>query len=140
MRMIVLDNEAVQALADPRHPKHRTVVAHLAGGATRRRRGRNVEVIVPTTVRVEAGWDRSAPSAAAINRFPIGDHPLDSPAADVAAAINRASSTGVADAHLGATVRALGPAETVVLTSDPVDAAAVCAPAQTTIVRLEQRR
>lgn len=136
MRVIVLDNEAVQALADPRHSKHRTVVAHLAAGTTRRRRGHDVEVVVPTTVRVEAGWSRSAPSSAAINRFPVRDHSLDPPAADVAAAIHRVTSTGVADAHLGATVRALGSAGTVVLTSDPDDIATVCTPAPVTIVRL----
>ena len=54
MRSIVLDNEAVQALADPHSPKHRAVVAHLAGAAARSRRGRVVEVVVPTAVRVEA--------------------------------------------------------------------------------------
>ena len=134
MRSIVLDNEAVQALTNPRNPKHRAVVAHLAGAAARRRRGRVVEAVVPTAVRVEAAWDRAAPSAAAINRFPVRDHTLDSPAADVAAQIQRATSTGVADAHIGATVRSLSSTEVVVLTSDPADIAAVCAPAQATIV------
>lgn len=136
MRSIVLDNEAVQALTNPRSTKHRAVVAHLAGAAARRRRGRVVEAVVPTSVRVEAAWDRTAPSAAAINRFPVRDHILDSPAADVASQIQRATSTGVADAHIGATVRSLSSAEVVVLTSDPADIAAVCAPAQVTIVNV----
>jgi len=136
MRSIVLDNEAVQALTDPRSPKHRAVIAHLAGAAARRRRGRVIETVVPTAVRVEAAWDRTAPSAAAINRFPVRDHTLDSPAADVAAQIQRATSTGVADAHIGATVRTLSSAEVVVLTSDPADIAAVCSPAQVTIVNV----
>ena len=38
MRSIVLDNEAIQALTDARSPKHRVVVAHLAGAVARRRR------------------------------------------------------------------------------------------------------
>lgn len=136
MRSIVLDNEAVQALADPHSAKHRAVVAHLAGAASRRRRGRVVEAVVPTAVRVEAAWDRTAPSAAAINRFPVRDHPLDSPAADVAAQIQRATSTGVADAHIGATVRSLSSTDVVVLTSDPADIAAVCSSSQVTIVNV----
>jgi hypothetical protein len=136
VRSIVLDNEAVQALTDARSPKHRAVVAHLAGVAARRRRGRVVEAVVPTAVRVEAGWDRTTPTAAAINRFPIRDHLLDPQSADVAARIQRATSTGVADAHLGATVRSLSPAEVVVLTSDPADVAAVCSPSPVTIVNV----
>ena len=91
---------------------------------------------MPTAVRVEAGWDRTAPTAAAINRFPIRDHLLDPPSADVAARIQRATSTGVADAHIGATVRSLSPAEVVVLTSDRADIAAVCSPSPVTIVNV----
>jgi hypothetical protein len=136
VRSIVLDNEAVQALTDARSPEHRAVVAHLAGVAARRRRGRVVEAVVPTAVRVEAGWDRTTPTAAAINRFPIRDHLLDPPSADVAARIQRATSTGVVDAHIGATVRSLSPAEVVVLTSDPADIAAVCSPSPVTIVNV----
>lgn len=136
MRSVVLDNEAVQAFADPHNAKHRTVIAHLAGAASRRRRGRIVEVVTPTAVRVEAAWDRTAPSAAAINRFPVRDHTLDSSAADVAAQIQRATSTGVADAHVGATVRSLSSTDVVVLTSDPADIAAVCSSSTVTIVNL----
>lgn len=136
MRSIVLDNEAVQALTDARSPKHRAVVAHLAGAVARRRRGRVVEAVVPTAVRVEAAWDRTAPSAAAINRFPVGDHVLDSPSADVAAQVQSATSTGVADAHIGATVRSLPSTDVVVLTSDPADIAAVCSSSHVTIVKV----
>lgn len=134
MRSIVLDNEAVQALADAGHPKHRVVVAHLAGAAARRRRGRVVEVVVPTAVRVEAAWARTASSAAAINRYRVRDHPLDTAGADVAAELQRVTATGVADAHLGATVHSLSSNDVVVLTRDPVDIAAVCSPAPVTIV------
>ena len=136
MRTVVLDNEAVQALTDTSSHKHRLVVAHLAGVAARRRRGRTTEVVVPTAVRVEAAWNRTAPSAAAINRFPVRDHVLDAGSADIAALIQGASSTGVADAHLGAAVRSLSSTEVVVLTSDPHDIAAVCSPSDVTIVRI----
>lgn len=136
MRTVVLDNEAVQALTDTGSPKHRVVVAHLAGVVARRRQGRVAEVVVPTTVRVEAAWDRTAPSAAAINRFPVRDHVLDPGSADVAARIQLETSTGVADAHIGAAVRSLSSSEVVVLTSDPDDIATVCPPSGTRVVRI----
>ena len=136
MRTVVLDNEAVQALANHLHPKQRSVTAHLEGSTMRRRRGRNVETVVPTAVRVEAVWDRSQPSSAALNRFRARDHDLDRPAADVAAAIAAATGTSVADAHVGAVVRSLTTPEIVVLTSDPTGMAAVCAPAPVRVVVL----
>ncbi len=58
----------------------------------------------------------------------------DADADDVAAQIQGATTTGVADAHIGATVHSLSSSEIVVLTSDPVDIAAVCSPAQANIV------
>lgn len=137
MRAIVLDNEAVQALADVAHAKHRTVIAHLQGAVDRRRRGRSVDAMVPTAVRVEAGWDRSRPSAAALNRFRVRDRELDAAAANVAASI---VSTGivdsVADAHIGATTRGLATDDIVVLTSDPKDITAVCAPRPIRVVTI----
>lgn len=137
MTTIVLDNEAVQALADTSHPKHRTVVAHLQGVADRRRRGRVVGAVVPTAVRVEAGWDRSRPGSAALNRFRVRDRELDTLAADAAAGIVAAGIvSSVADAHVGATVRALAPDDVVVLSSDPRDMAAVCNPHPVRIITI----
>ena len=121
MRALVLDNEAVQALRDERHPKHRQVLAHLAGVVGRRRRGREVAVVVPTSVRVEAGWDRTRPAASAINRLRVADHTLDAGAANVAATIADELTVSVADAHVGAAVRSLPHDEVLVLTSDPGD-------------------
>lgn len=121
MRAVVLDNEAVQALRDERHPKHRQVLAHLAGIVGRRRRGREVSAVVPTSVRVEAGWDRTQPDAAAINRLRVIDHALDAATANVAAAIADELAVSVADAHAGAVIRSLPHDEVVVLTSDPDD-------------------
>jgi hypothetical protein len=134
MRTVVLDNEAVQALADQAHPKHHTVVAHLEGTTTRRRRGRLTETMVPSSVRVEAGWDRSKAGSAALNRFRVHDDPLDRATADVAASIVTATGTSVTDAHLGAAVRSLPSTEIVVLSSDPGDMAIVCSPTAMRVV------
>lgn len=131
----MLDNEAVQALATTTHSKHRRVLAHLEGVVSRRRRGRAVVAVVPSAVRVEAGWDRTA-AAALLNRLQIRDHVLDGPAANVAARIvSSGVASSVADAHVGATVRDIG-GDVVVLTSDPDDMAAVSGPAPVRIVTI----
>lgn len=128
MSALVLDNEAVGALHDSGHRKHATVLAHLQAVVGRRQRGEVAVVVVPTGVRVEAGWDRSAPTAAAINRFRVSDAPLDTPRADLAAKIVLREGVSVADAHVGACVVAAGWANAVVLSSDPGDMVRVCAP------------
>jgi hypothetical protein len=126
VRAIVLDNEAVQALRDERHPKHRQVIAHLAGIVGRRRRGREVAALVPTAVRVAAGWNRTQPAAAAINRLRVIDHVLDTSSANIAATIiSSLAGVSAADAHVGAAIRSLAHDEIVVLTSDPDDIARV---------------
>jgi hypothetical protein len=122
MRAVVLDIEGVQALRDPAHRKHRAVLAHLAAIVQRRRRAIEVEPVVPTAVRVKAGWSRSDAAAAAVNRLRITDHVLDDVAANVAAAVKEdLAGVSLADAHIGATVRGLPHDEVVVLTSDPHD-------------------
>lgn len=138
MAAVVFDNEAVQALTDPIHPKHRVVLAHLGGLVSRRKRGRPGHAVVPTTVRVEAGWDRTKPGAAAINRFRIADRVLDTAAANVAATIRSRTGVSVTDAHLGAVVRHLEQATSavVVLTSDPDDIRLAAAPVPVTVVRI----
>lgn len=136
MRAVALDNEAIQALRDPSHAKHRTVIAHLEGVTQRRRQGGSVIAVVPTAVRVEAGWDRSTPASAAINRFRVEDRPLDTPAADTAAAIHSRTGKGVADSHIGATVRDLPVDDVVVLSSDPDDVELVSDPRAITAVRI----
>ncbi|MCA1676225.1 MAG: hypothetical protein LC799_29975 [Actinobacteria bacterium] len=120
-RGVVLDNEAVQALLDPDHRKHRRVLAAVEAVTARAlRRAGSTGLVVPTAVRVEAGWDRRAPGAAAINRMRVHDAPLDRPAADRAAGVRHALGVSVADAHLAAViVSAAGPV--AVLTSDVVD-------------------
>jgi hypothetical protein len=74
---ILLDNEAVQALADPSHRKHRRAVGYAQVVISRKARGAAVTVAVPAAVRVEAGWDRTAPAWAFVNRLRIADIPLD---------------------------------------------------------------
>jgi predicted nucleic acid-binding protein len=136
VRTVLLDNEAVMALADARHYKHRAVVAHLAGVTARRRKGTAARVMVATAVRVEAGWDRSKPGAAAVNRYPVADVPLDAGTANMAASIVKRTGVSVADAHIGAVVRSLAGDEVVVLTSDPDDMVRVSTPRPITTVRI----
>ena len=134
----MLDNEAIGALSDPAHRKHRTVLAHVEGVVTRRRRGAATGIVVPTAVRVEAGWDRTAPSAAVINRLRIDDVVLDASSANIAAHIVADTGLSVADAHLGAVVRSLGASrdDVVVLTSDPQDMERAAGPASVRVVRI----
>lgn len=107
-RLLVLDNEAVQALRDPHHRRHRHALALVEVTVGRGRRQSGPAPVVPTAVRVEAGWDRCAPRAAAINRFQIVDTPLDGGVADRAAAVLGALRVSVADSHLAATAATLG--------------------------------
>ncbi len=136
MRTVLLDNEAVKALADASHPEHRTVVAHLQAVTSRRRKGTLSRAMVATAVRVEAGWDRSQPGSAAINRFRVQDAALDAASANVAAALVNQTGVSVADAHVGAVIRSLTGDEVVVLTSDPDDMVRVSTPRPITAVRI----
>lgn len=63
-----------------------------------------MRLLVPTAVRVETGWDRRDPGSAAINHVRADDIPLDRATADRAAALRRALTISVADAHLGVAV------------------------------------
>jgi hypothetical protein len=120
-RLVLLDNEAVQALRDPAHRKHRRVVGEVEFAFKRAVRTLRVRVAVPAAVRVEAGWDRTAPAWAFINRFPIADIPLDTTHADAAAGIAKRTGVSVADAHLGAAIQGAAGDQVMVLTSDPGD-------------------
>jgi predicted nucleic acid-binding protein len=119
--LIILGNEAVQALADPAHRKHRQVLAYAQVVAIRKRRAADIETVVPTTVRVEAGWDRSSPTWTFPNRLRINDSPLDPTAASTAAAIRTRTSVSVADAHIGAVIYFAQATRITVVTSDPAD-------------------
>lgn len=118
-QLLVLDVAAVQALGDPAHPKHRRVVSYLQIAARRKRRAAPVQVVVPVTVRVEAGWDRASAAWAFPNRLRITDVPLDQTHGNVAAAIRRKSAVSAADAHLGAVIRSSSATQVTVVTGDP---------------------
>jgi hypothetical protein len=134
-RTVVLDNEAVQALSSSVHPKHSQVVAHVQVVAQRKRKAIPLDVVAPTAVRVEAGWDRRAPYAALINHLRIADVPLDTASANVAADLVARLQVSVADAHIGASVRIVaGHGGVAIITSDPDDMVAVTDPIAVTIV------
>ena len=127
---VLLDNQAVQAVADTAHPQHRALMAHVEASLDRRDpRTTRPRLRVPTTVRVEAGVDRTQPSSAPFNQLRIIDHPLDGHAADTAASIRRRHGVGPADAHLAALAHALPTDDRiVVLTNDPDDIRRATAP------------
>lgn len=135
-RLVVLDNEAVRALRDPAHPKHRRVVSHVQVIASRKRRADPIAAVVPTAVRVEAGWDRTSPAWSFLNRLRIADVPLDTAHASAAAAIRERTGVSVADAHLGAVMRSASTAQITVITSDPGDMRRVAGDAGITIVAI----
>ena len=133
-RLVVLDKEAVQALRDPAHSRHRRVVSHVQVVASRKRRAEAIGIVVPTAVRVEAGWDRTSPTWAFPNRLRITDSPLDTASANTAAAIRVRTGVSVADAHVGAVMRSAPDAQITVITSDPGDMRQVAGDADVTIV------
>ena len=120
-RLVVLDCEAVQALRDPGHPKHRQVVSQAQVVASRKRRAVAIQLVVPTAVRVEAGWDRTSPASAFPNRLRIADRLLDTASANTAAAIRDRTGVSVADSHIGAVIQSAPDDQITVVTSDPGD-------------------
>lgn len=134
--LILLDNEAVQALQNPAHPKHRRVVSHAQVVASRKRHADAVGLAVPTTVRVEAGWDRTSPAWVLPNRLRMADVPLDPARASTAAAIRNRTRISVADAHLGAVIQSATVDRITVVTSDPGDMRLAAGNKDITVVRL----
>lgn len=120
-RLILLDNEPVQALQDPAHRKHRRVVSQVQLAASRKRRAAPVQIAVPTTVRAEAGWDRTSPAWAFPNQLRIADIALDAAHANAAAATRNRAGVSVPDAHLGAVVHTTSASQVTVVTSVPDD-------------------
>jgi len=113
-RTVVLDNEAVQVLLDLHHPKHRRLNAIMEAVVHKRKRHPDaVQVVVPTSVRVEAGWNRTDRRAAGIDRLSIRDHDLGAGAANLAATIRSTLGVSVADAHLGVALQQTPPPHTV---------------------------
>jgi hypothetical protein len=135
-QIILLDNEAVQALSTPTHPKQRRVLSHVQVVANRRRRAAEIALAVPTAVRVEAGWDRTDPSWSFANRLRIADTPLDTATANRAAVIHDETGVSVPDAHLGASIRSASAERITVLTSDPDDIQLVAGEVAVTVVTI----
>jgi hypothetical protein len=120
-RLVILDNEAIQALRSPAHPKHNRVLSHVQVAANRKKRAIQISLAVPTAVRVEAGWDHTEPAWAFLNHLRIGDIALDGPRANTAAAILNRAKVSVADAHIGAAIDGAPDTDITVITSDPHD-------------------
>lgn len=135
-RLVVLDNEAVQALASVRHPKHQRVLGHMEAVERRKRHAATISLLVPAAVRVEAGWDRTSPQWAFLNRLRITDVPLDAVHANTAAAIRERTQVSVADAHIGATLQSAPNADVTVITSDPGDIRRVAGDRSVTVVAI----
>jgi predicted nucleic acid-binding protein len=135
-RLVVLANEAVQALRDPGHPKHRHVVSHLQVVASRKHRAVAIQVAVPAAVRVEAGWDRTSPAWVFPNRLRITDRPLDTASANTAAGIRSRTGVSVADSHLGAVIQSAHEDQVTVITSDSGDMRVVAGDKSITIVAI----
>lgn len=95
---LVLDNEALQALADPRHPKHRIMLEKIAAVKYESLRGSSVRVVTPTAVRVEALISRQTPGAAAPGRFNVQDIALDSTRTDRCVTLAAAAAATAVDA------------------------------------------
>jgi hypothetical protein len=134
--LVVLDNEAVQALQDPGHPKHRHVVSQAQVVASRKRRAAVIQVVVPTAVRVEADWDRTSPAWAFPNRLRIADRPLDTASANTAAGIRDRTGVSVADSHTGAVIQSAPDGQITVVTSDPGDMRLVAGNKNITVVAI----
>jgi hypothetical protein len=135
-RLVVLDNEAVQALRDPGHPKHRHVVSHAQVVASRKRDAVAIQVVVPTAIRVEVGWDRTSPAWVFPNRLRIIDSPLDTSSASTAAGIRNRTGVSVADSHIGAVIQSAHDDQITVITSDPDDMRVVAGDKSITVVTI----
>ena len=131
VRHLILDNAAVAALLSMKKsdPARKAVVTALAAA--------NGSRWVPTAVRVEAGWRRSAPSAADANRLmpATTDASLDATAADRAVTLrSTVPRASVVDATVAVAAERAGDSGDVVeiLTSDEADLKALAAQLTTT--------
>lgn len=119
----VLDNEAAQAAADLRHPKHRRLLSVLQASERDR-----VHVLVPIAVRVEARIVAGSPAATGLGRLHVEDVPLTSRRADEAITLSTGLAVSVVDASVAqvATEHAAAGALVTVYTSDVRDLEQLC--------------
>ncbi len=132
--VLVLDSAMVHALGSVRSSKHRRALVMAEANVNAHER--EVLLVVPSTVRVEAGWDRTAARWAGVNRLGIVDHHLDQTSTDIAARLRAEHRVSPADAHIGAVAHERGDDQVVVITSDVEDIAAVTAGTGARVVRL----
>ena len=85
--------------------EHRRVVRHAQVVANRKRRAVSIQMMVPTAVRVEAGWDRTSPAWVLPNRLRIADSPLDAASANTAASIRDRTGVSRADSQMGTVIQ-----------------------------------
>lgn len=131
---LVLDNEAVQALADVNHDKHRVALEWAAAVRLRRAKGRRTVVVLAATALAEAGVDRRSPATAVLNRLVHRFEPLADDADDTAALV-WAFRVSLTDAHVAVVAgRQTGP--TMILTSDVSDLTRLTAGTSVGIARL----
>lgn len=120
--VIVLDNEAVQALVDAAHDKHKGALALLEARTQRNTRAPgSVLAVVPTAVRVEAGVDRTDPAANALGRLRVLDVELTTARADRAARLRTAAGGSTEDATVAEAASSYPEALVTVATSDLTD-------------------
>ena len=121
VRHLVLDNEAVSALlaTTPQHAKRAQVLEAIMAA--------NGRTVVPTAVRCEALWDRTAPVSAAANLHVKDDDPLDPAAANRNVQLRQAvPAASLVDASVVVSAERLAGGDVVeVLTSDPGDLSAL---------------
>jgi hypothetical protein len=120
--VIVLDNEAVQALIDPAHVKHTGALALLEARTQRNTRAPgSVLAVVPTAVRVEACADRTDPAANALGRLRVLDVELTTVRADRAARLRTVAGGSTEDATVAEAASSCPDALVTVATSDLTD-------------------
>lgn len=123
-RCFVLDNEGIGALRDPHHAKHRTALAHVEAAMTGKKAQRS-PIFIPTVVRVEAKWSRTAGGTAGYpGTLKFADEkPLDSALADIAARLHLQHGKSVTDCCVAATAlrETTAGRQVAILTSDPQD-------------------
>lgn len=138
MTAVILDTEAVRAILRPRHPGFRSVASRLEAARWRSPNHTDVTLHVPATVQLEAGWDRTSPSSALINRYPIRIDALDSSTADAAAQLVAKHSVTPADAHVGVLCQRLASSgvRVIVLTGDPDGIELLGSPSTITALRI----
>lgn len=122
---VLLDNQAFTVMQDAAHSEHRRILAMMTGIAKRKSRGVATSIGIPTTVRIEANWDRQLSGAAAINRLPIPDIALAASMINPAASLHSAlPSLSVPDSHLGIAM-STSTTPVAVVTSDDKDVKAM---------------